>query len=465
MKTTPLTPPAASCERASSETIPTIKENMKIIQLYKDILSVASLQADEDGMVSAVAGGSSSPFMVDGKRLVLPTREHLSNPDWASRVVFHPLSENNLRGESKVMEKFRNAINKRLNYVIGLLAQELLALTVDIDAHKRLNPDQQALLTALLGADEKSKTLEQLQALLKAMGLGNNERSIVHIFLKRGGIVRGKKFNRACIVSFPLYEELGKEDAKQVYGVTVSKKNKLLLRKLLEFILPGIEKPSHFDAGSESDIAPFLDCLMHGVLKIAGCINQVVDDYENFIEDPDMFRFNSDWVEAFENLAVLLPEIRSIPMQAGNEGSTGAPVAQAAAPGQLTNVAPAAHHPAGTIGMPAAPVQHTTWGGPQTVAPPGQPAIVKTERGIDFSATLRHNPGVAAAIGAFQTAGYPGVQMAPPPGPVGARMGNPRWDQPHTQTWNGHPVAQQQWGQPQQPQVQQWNAPPPGSRI
>lgn len=407
---------------------------MKLIQLYKDILSVASLKADNDGMISAEAGGRSSPFMVEGKRLVLPTHENLRNPDWANRVVFHPLSENNMRGESKVMEKFRAAINTRLNYVTMLLGEELLGLTVDTAAHKRLNPDQTVLLTALLGADEKSKTLEQFQALVKAMGLGNPERSFVHVFLKRGGIVKGKKYNRACIVSFPLYEELGKEDAKQIYGVTVSKKNKALLRKLMEFIFPGIETPTHFDSGSESDIGPFLDCLMQSIIKLGSCINQIVDDYEKLLAEPDTFRFNSDWVDVFENLNQLLPEIRAIPMQAGNEGATERSAAQAAAGGanRLTNVQPA--HPPGTIGMPAAPAPAAAaWAG-QPVVAANQPALVKTDRGIDFSATLRNNPGVAAVIGAVQ-AGYPGVQMAPPPGPVGARMGAPRWDQGHG--WHG----------------------------
>jgi len=429
-----------------------------MLQLYKDILSVASLKADDEGMISAVAGSASSPFMVEGKRLVLPTRENLAGEDWTNRMIFHPLSENNLRGESKVMEKFRGAINARLNYVIGLLSQELLALAVDVDAHKRLNPDQASLLTKVLGAEQK--TLDMLQSLLKAMGLGNNDRCIVHIFLKRGGMVRGKKYNRACIVTFPLYEELCKEDTKQIYGVTVPKKHRAVLRNLFEFILPGIENPSAFDAGSESDIAPFLDCLMQGVMKIAGCINQVVDDYEKFIDQPDTFRFNADWVETFDNLAQLLPEIRSVPMQAGNEGSTGKTIAAPAAGvgGHLTNVAPApapapfthtghAHAPAGTMAMPAAPAQPAWTGAP--VAAGAGPAIVKTASGgIDFTATLRSNPQVAQAIGAnqFGTGGFPGFVQAPPPGPVGARMGEPRWSQPHTHNWQGHPVAQPSWG-------------------
>lgn len=425
---------------------------MKLIELYKDILAVGSLRVDDEGMVSAAVAGSTTPYMVEGKRLVLPTPQQMSNADWSNRVSFHPLQENILRGESKVMEKYRNAVNIRLNYVIGMIAQELMGLAVDVAAHKRLNPDQAILLSHLKDADEKSMAV--FQSLMKAMGIGNKDRCFVHIFLKRGGVVQGKKYNRACIVSFPLYEELLK-DEKQVYGVTMSKKHKAVIRALIEFILPGIDQPGHFDAGSESDIAPFLDCLMHGVMKVASCVNDVLANYEQFIDRADEYRYNDDWVEAFDNLAALLPEIRMIPMQAGNEGSVAKTPGQVAqAPQQLTNVAPptsiatmphpvhAAHPPAGAVAMPQ--VQPTAPGWAPATPTTGP---VRTPDGkIDMGATLRSNPQVAAAMGATPFGAYPGMMMAPPAGPVGARMGAPRWDNPGVMG-----AMPGQW--PQQPQM------------
>lgn len=446
---------------------------MKLIQLYRDILSVGSLIADGEGMVSAAVAGQTVPFMVEGKRLVLPTQEHLSNPDWSNRVTFHPLSENILRGESKVMEKYRHAVNVRMNYVLGCIGENLLDLAQNVDAAKRLNPDQTQFLTKVLGADEK--TLDIWKHLLKAMGMGNNDKCIVHLFLKRGGVVRGKKYNRACIVSFPLYEELWKEERhpttspaltkeqKQVYGITISKKHKAVLRALIEFMLPGIENANQFDSGSESDIAPFLDALMQGVAKVASSINNVIDEFGEFIHLSNELRYNDDWVEKFENLNALLPEIRMIPMQAGNEGSTSkvqvpTHTGQQQQPQGLTNVAPApvhaAHPPPGVMAMPGPQQLQQAWG--QQVQPAAAPAaggIAKTASGaIDMSATLRSNPAVAAALVGAYPGMYPGVVMAPPPGPVGARMGDPRWASgPMVMTtgqWPGMMQQPQQFGAP-----------------
>ena len=177
---------------------------MKLIELYKSILSTAGLKVDKEGMVSATAGSASVPFSVKGKRLVLPTKEHLVNSDWSNRIVFHPLSENILRAESDVMQRFRGAINTRMNYVLGCLMEELMTLATSVKMHSQLTPDQAEILTALKNADEK--TLVALQSILKAMSVdANKDKAIVHIYLKRGGVVNGKKFSRAAIITFPLY--------------------------------------------------------------------------------------------------------------------------------------------------------------------------------------------------------------------------------------------------------------------
>lgn len=435
---------------------------MKIIELYKEILAAGYLFADKEGMISAKVKGSTMPFLIDGKRLVLPTKEHLKNSDWSNRIVFHPLSENILRGESKVLERFRNNINMRLNYVLSMVADQLFKLVVNVGGHKHLSPDQSVILSSVKNADEKAYTA--FGNLVEDMGLSNKTKCIVHIYLKKGGVVDGKKYNRAAIVTFPLYEELLKNQ-KQVFGVTIaSAKHREAIKQLLEFILPGIEKPHYFDRGSESQIAPYLDCLMQGVLGIASRINNIIDEYGQFMDSTDELRYSDGWVEVFENLEQLKAEIRSIPMQAGNEGSIGDPAA-------ATQAQPAAQQPVAAtqqgLQMPAqvplpppVPSPAPAYYNAPMQPPPQAGGVVKSPSGgIDFAASMRSNPQLAASM---PYSGYaPYGQPAIPPGPIAARMAPPRWDRPdqYPQQPGYQPHPQQgypQQGYPQQPYPQNY---------
>ena len=211
---------------------------MKLIPLYESLLATADMASTADGFISRKVGGKSTPATINGKRLVLPTHEHLCNPKPAEQIIFHPLSENILRGESIVVEDFRKAINIKLHYTIGVLAYQLLTIATSTAEHSKLNPDQLEFLSAVKNADEK--TLESFQKLLRAMSVDQTANTFVSIYLKRGGVVEGKKYSRAGIVSFPLFEELCKDDT--VYGVKLRVKDKDTLINLMQYIFPSRRK-------------------------------------------------------------------------------------------------------------------------------------------------------------------------------------------------------------------------------
>lgn len=399
---------------------------MKIIELYKQILSTGGLIVDKEGNVSATMKGNTIPFTVEGKRMVLPTREVLANPDWSSRIVFHPLSENTLKDESKVMGKFRKAINTKLNFVLTGLVGELLLLITSVGEHKDLSPDQAKLLTKCKGADEK--TFEAFKAITNKIVLADKDKSFAHMFLKRGAMLDDKKYSRASIITFPLYAELQKypelpKDEKNIFGVKIRNNDRTVLMSLLEYILPDIELAGSYNRGSNSDIAPSLDALMKGLLTIAANVNTTVDEYAKYINEAESYKYNADWVEVFDNLAQLVPEIRAIPMQAGNEGQ---PLKQAlVTPSQQLQVAPPA------IGMP--PVAQSAYQ-PPVLAPTN---VVKAPTGgINFAA-------LAAATGQ-NPMGWQGMQgmQQMQPGPAALRSGMYQPQQPM--------MNQNHFNQPQQ---------------
>lgn len=328
----------------------------KIIKFYKEILSLGSLVADKDGLISAMVEDMSVPFTVKGKRLALPTRENMGKSP--ELCIFHPLSENFLRGESDVMIKYRSAINIRLNYVIGCMMGELLTLITSTGEHQKLTPDQSELLSLVHQADEETlnrfmKISEQIK---KSAMAGEKDKGFVHIYLKKTATIKGKVYKRGAIVSFPFYAELMKKE-KTVYGVTLRNKDRDAIQKLMEFIVPGIEVDGAYNQGSAGDISPFLDALLKGVIGVASNINTIATGYKDFLGMYDQYLYSADWVDAMENIHLLEPEIRMIPMQAGNEGSLNS-----AAPMQQTNQLSVAPHqaPTNTAPVQAAPVQHVS---------------------------------------------------------------------------------------------------------
>lgn len=378
---------------------------MNLIDLYKSLLKTANLTSTDDGCISMTLAKSSQPAMVKGKRLVLPLQTHLANPNKSEIVIFHPLSEHISRGESDVLEKFRSALTIRLNYTIGILGFQLLQIAASVGEHAKLSPDQSEFLSKVKFADEK--TLDTFTKVMAAMPATQTAKSFISIYLKRGAMLMDKKYPRAGIVSFPLYKEL-KTNEKDVFGVKVRVKDRETLINLLEYIFPQIDTENAYSYGSTSEIAPFLHALMQSVLKLASPLNDLLTLFQDKMDGAEDLLFEDGWVETFENLNVMLPEIRKIPMQSGNEGVSAAtpggtvPVTNGGT-GAATSTTPVqnppAHQQQGHWTPPVQQFQNHNAFQQQQFQNNNQGGIVRTNNGLDFNSILRSNPAVGAAVG------------------------------------------------------------------
>jgi hypothetical protein len=255
-------------------------------------------------------------------------------------------------------------------------------------------------------ADEK--TLEVFAKLLREMPANQTKQAFVSIYLKRGGLVHGKKYSRVAVVSFPLYEELIKGN-DTVYGVKLRKKDIQAITNLLDYLFPNIGGDCAYWHATDSVIAPYLEALMGAVMKVGSSINDTVELFRNCLANPDKLTIASDWVEDFEKLPSMQADICLVPNQAGGEGSAlkEAPAPTLAPAVATPTVAPAATYaptaPAATAPMFPQQAQPMFPGyGQQPVAAPPQAGIRKTANGLDFASVLASVPGVAQ-------------QFAPPP--------------------------------------------------
>lgn len=397
---------------------------MKLLEIYRSILKFALMQADENGYISSITfEDKKEPVFIDGLRLVLPTDYHLRNFNPKEKIIFHPFTENILRGESEVIQKLKSILNIRLNYTAGIVAQYLLNLVASPQMHARLTPEQNEIITAISDADEKS--VATLTNLMISGIKDNPDRVFTNVYLKRGGVFENKRYARVGIVTFPFYENVvnGKIDKLRA-------KDKQAYKQLFEFMFPNIEQHDSYNFGSDSAVSPYLEALLRSVAKVASRLNDLISVYRDFIDDADQLMFDSEWLEYFRDLNDLIPEIRKIPVQHGNDGELSVIEEPKAAP----------------VSNAMVPMNYNNQVAPQQPIQPAAPEVKRTSRGLDFKSVVNSNPALAGQPNpGFPMPGMMGQQMMPP-----AQM-------QYMQDMNRMPS----WAQPQQPQMNMapWQGP------
>ena len=179
-----------------------------------------------------------------------------------------------------------------------------------------LSPKQGELLSKLkkLDANAGAYIIKQINSLQT-----NDFNMYLTMIVRRSGKAEGKKWQRAGVVKFPLYEELIKD--REDSEVKMRKKERDLLKDLLEYIFPDIEDPDEYNAGSNDMNAPTLMALLKTVKKIATCINKVVKTFKSIV-DIECCTIPTDWVNDVDESDKFISESRRIPMTSENKGAT-----------------------------------------------------------------------------------------------------------------------------------------------
>lgn len=308
---------------------------MQLVDLYRRILQSLQVEVDEHNLLSFAYNDIRQPLTIEDRRLALPTREILNMGMSADIVPFHPLSESHARGESKVLQKLKSLVTVRLSQVLAELLHDLTEIAADTKRHSKLSPKAQLLLSAMPEADER--TVKDMDRILEAMGKDPN-RKLVSLYLKRGGHYHGRKMSRVAVINFPIFAEFENEN-RSVFGVSLRKKDFIAFKNLFLYLLPDLEEPDGYNAGSMSLVAPYLDSLIQSYVKVARALNAVSEVQKKHLEDFDSVYIDISWEEDVRDWGVYRDEIppladsMGVPLQ-----DEGAPAAQPAAqaPEQVT---------------------------------------------------------------------------------------------------------------------------------
>lgn len=285
---------------------------MTLLAFYKTVLASIRHDVDDDGLISReIPGSDNRPASVNGKRLVLPTDAQLRAGFGDDVQPFHPLSENIARrGASEVQNYLQRNAKAQVTFYLERIAERLLAVAADPALHKDLPPSCSEYLTKVPKADKKSlKTFDDL------MESSIAKKKVTTLYLKNGGSYQGQKYNRLCVVRFPLIEQL-EEDETKVNGVTLRKRDLETFSALLRYIVPFGDDPEEYSAGSNSKVAPFFDAFLRAYAKIAGRLNHMVKRYGKTL-DLQLKPIPLDFVDDLDDLGEYYGDI---PPLRGNEG-------------------------------------------------------------------------------------------------------------------------------------------------
>lgn len=261
----------------------------KLTEFYTNLLDLCGIELGDHGRLiyrtSPNEDGESLvfPLQYDNKPIVFPDKRHLEDPENKSGevIILHPLSESSLRAPSEVQEVLRKAAIVRLVEVGDFLLKRAVKINHDasMDTKIKLNHKLSKLFHNLGDAgDVDVKFVNWFQKIDKAMQENPSQR-LFNVFLRMQGEVGKNKYDRVCVISSPLYDELKLAESTTIFGVEGGRKKDInTLIKILEALFPELANDGYV-SGSSSGVAPTLMAFMEALSLIADRFNKVLIEY------------------------------------------------------------------------------------------------------------------------------------------------------------------------------------------
>lgn len=339
-----------------------------LIEFYKDVVDTIGLGVTEDGFIYHGSPDDKELAMKDGKCIVLPTKEHINTvldkdengKIVSTKILFNPLKENVVKGNSISLTKVKETIEWRLSHSIACLGELLLTLISKPNFQKKTSLEINNFFSTISEAKEQGLIDSAVKELVdeksinhwstiyaKSISSGN---PLVTIFLKKVGTVNNVKFNRTAVLKCDTYEELLKADDKTpIAGIKLRKKELVLLRILFEYVIPGIEnEPYTVVVGSNDPESPAFISLFTLYLNMMERIDSLITELKQINQEAADGGFVELKVDKTElaNINIYKSDIVAIPDESdltrqSNIASVSANIQQQQANGlnQTSNIA------------------------------------------------------------------------------------------------------------------------------
>lgn len=294
---------------------------MKIRDLYKAILEAVGAFTDDDGLVSLTRPGADPiPFMVDKKRLAMPTAALLNKGafnEGGSLIAFHPICENVVLETSPVLAKLETAMIFRLHTVLADLICQLATIAADHKQHKKMKVKTHGLLSAMPDADDRTRN-DFIKIIEHTTAVGAKQ--LLKLYVRKGGTYGGEKVSRLARFFPSVVDHLNQEERK-ILGVSLRKADVPAFLALIEYILPDYRDADRYASPSNGLVAPTLHALLKTYYKVANQLNKIVDIHAAQLTNADALKIPVDWIDDVQDLSQYREQIPVLPGNDGEEGT------------------------------------------------------------------------------------------------------------------------------------------------
>lgn len=287
-----------------------------LTEAYRQLLASINVTPQSDDLLVQDVDGLQTQVMIDSKPVALPTEAIVNNYS-DSIVVFHPLCENVLLGESPVIQEFRNLIMEFLNDYVLQLVDSILSIAVDEELISELTPKQVEFIRCAAGAD--STSLKNWRSVVRRADTRGSSNRVLTIFLKRGGTYKGGKHKRVANVNFNIMTPIDNGDLT-LFGAKVRKSDVKLYGRILNEIFDEISEDDGYSAASDSLTAPYFDSLIKAYHNVLRDLNSVAWLLRKPIEQTTgrKMHVNDDFMDAFKDLTTYRDVLPTMPMNDGD---------------------------------------------------------------------------------------------------------------------------------------------------
>lgn len=290
-----------------------------MLDFYKRVISSIGLHTNDEGYIYGEEDGTKQYVTIEGKSLVLPYQDQIRNMVHETddglavvKVLYNPIKENVIKGNSSAIEKTQEVIQYRLGYGLTMVGMLLLELANNKDLQKKASMELNRFFAKI--GEAKNANIKQLVDESVIVGwekLGEKQfrdgYKLIELYIKKSGkSVNGTKYNRLAVVNSPLYDELLKSTKDSVLSdVRMSNKKLVIYKAIFEYVLEGIENEPHtYTYGSNDNECPTFIALLGIYLKIQTRINEL----------GEMLRFVNEEVSdaAITNLEVSMEDLKDL---------------------------------------------------------------------------------------------------------------------------------------------------------
>jgi hypothetical protein len=291
----------------------------RCLNFFKSFLADAGCTFDEDGTIRIFertsSGGVKHPKLkIESLDVVLPLKEQLDKPE-GENVIFSPLNENVLAGESAVITALKRVTNSNIQYRLSVV---LITLATVMTAKKTIKGPLLKIIKAAPEFNNTSKT-ELIKLLSRSSRLPITRNSIGIYLTHKNQKFEGLDVKRLATVNSPLVNALLTEDTP--WGVKCAKIHKDSIVALIEAVLPGIEDDM-YTHGSNSVTSPYFDALANAFRKVSerlGYVEEMLREYQDEVVLVTLpAPATGTWAE---ELADIIPISKAFPAYAGNNGN------------------------------------------------------------------------------------------------------------------------------------------------